>query len=198
VRCEWRWAAAAAIAFSVGVICAEPYARLVAPYYAAVDRLIATMQPTWTIDEVVVAQDSKSHGTVLRMTGEIRRQAGDAKPAAKLVARTQVGEAVETPMVFWALLLAWPAATVRQWPWRLALGIPIFLVLEGVTTAVQLVHSMAAASAILAGDNDPLTLWERWSRFLEAGGQFVLAAAGALLAVTAAAQIHVNSRVSGT
>jgi hypothetical protein len=40
---------------------------------------------------------------------------------------------------------------------------------------------MAQASAMLAGDSDPVTPWDRWSRFLEAGGQFVLAFGSAIL-----------------
>jgi hypothetical protein len=68
---------------------------------------------------------------------------------------------------------------------RLGAGIPVFLVLEAATTGCQLVHSMAQASAILAGQPDPLTVWERWSRFLEAGGRFALEVGAALITVTA-------------
>ena len=97
--------------------------------------------------------------------------------------RVQVGEAIETPVIFWCLLLAWPAQTVRQRLTRLAVGIPVFLALEGVTTACQLVYSLARASAILAGEESPLTLWDRWSRFLEAGGRFVVEVSAALITV---------------
>ena len=189
MRREWRWAIAAAAAFMVGATCAEGYARLAAPYYAAVDRLIAEMRP-WTIDEVVVANDPRDHGAVLRLTGEVRRQTDDPTPAAKVVSRIQVGEAVETPIVFWTLLLMWPAATSRQRWAYLAIGVPVFLGLEAITTACQLVHSMAAASAIVAGESDPLTLWERWSRFLEAGGRFVLELAAALVTIALAPRLQ--------
>jgi hypothetical protein len=60
----------------------------------------------------------------------------------------------------------------------------VFLALEAATTGCQLLHSMAEASAILAGE-DPVTFWERWSRFLEAGGRFVLEVATALVTVAA-------------
>jgi hypothetical protein len=64
---------------------------------------------------------------------------------------------------------------------RLAVGIPVFLGVEAITTAVQLMHSMAEVSALLAGELNPVTLWERWSRFLESGGQVVLACGFAIL-----------------
>jgi hypothetical protein len=71
-------------------------------------------------------------------------------------------------------------ATPRRRLACLALGIPVFLALEASTTGCQLVHSMAQASAMLAGEPDPLTAWERWSRFLEAGGRFALEVCSAL------------------
>jgi hypothetical protein len=40
---------------------------------------------------------------------------------------------------------------------------------------------MALASAMLAGDPNPVTRWDHWSRFLEAGGQIVLASGFAIL-----------------
>jgi hypothetical protein len=62
-------------------------------------------------------------------------------------------------------------------------GIPVFLGLEGITTGIQLMHSLAEVSAILAGETNPLTLWERWSRFLEASGRFVIEVCAALLTI---------------
>jgi hypothetical protein len=84
-------------------------------------------------------------------------------------------------MVFWPLLLVWPAISIRQRVTRLMIGVPVFFGLEAITTATQLILPMAQASAILAGDNDPVTGWDRWSRFLEAGGQFVVVCGGAIL-----------------
>ena len=94
-----------------------------------------------------------------------------------------MGEVIETPLVFWTLVLLWPARTARQRVWRVAAGLPLFLALEAVTTGCQLVHPLAEASALLAGEQDPITVWEYWSRFLEAGGRFGLEVAAALLAV---------------
>jgi hypothetical protein len=190
VRREWFWGVAAAVALAAGAVLAEPYARLAAPGYAAVDRLIARAYP-WTIGEVAVAPDPGGRGTVLRLIGEVRRRRGDPEPAALVVSRIQVGEVIETPIVFWVLLLAWPAANARERWWRLAVGTAAFLGLEAATTAVQLVHPLAETSALLARgslpapDEDPLTLWERWSRFLEAGGNLAVAAAFALATLAA-------------
>lgn len=182
MRPEWRFASVAAAALAVGSICAEPYARVAAPYYARIDRLIAAMHP-WTIDQIAVTPDPSGHGSVLRLIGEVRRERGDLKPAAIVVSRLQVGEVIEAPIVFWTLLLMWPAASARQRWARLAVGGAVFLGLEVATTAVQLVHPMADVSAILAGEVDPVTPWERWSRLLEAGGDFALAAVAALAAL---------------
>jgi hypothetical protein len=180
MRREWGWAITTALALTIGVTCAAGYARLALPYYTAVTTLIADFHP-WRIVSLAVTPDQSSHGTVLRLSGEVRRHRDDSLPAAMVVNRVQVGEAIETPVIFWGLLLAWPTLTVRQRLIRLAVGVPVFLTLEGVTTACQLVYSMAQASAMLAGEENPLTLWERWSRFLEAGGRFVLEVSAALV-----------------
>jgi hypothetical protein len=171
---------------------ARSYARLALPYYAAVDRLMASGHP-WEIVSIDVRPGDVSPGSVLMLIGDVRRQSSDAHPAARVVARVQVGEAVETPAVFWTMLLLWPAASARQKLAGFAVGLPIFLGLEAITTAVQLIHSLPTASALLAGLKDPLTLWERWSRFLEAGGRFVIEVCAALLAVTIAQLLQAES-----
>lgn len=180
MRPEIRWALAAALALTIGVTCAESYARLAAPYYAAVARLISLGHP-WTVVSVAVKPGTKSPSPELQLVGEVRRRPEDLHYAGRIISHVQVGEAVETPVVFWTLLLVWPANSMRQRLIRLAIGIPVFLGVEAITTGVQLMHSMAEVSAILAGEPNPVTLWERWSRFLEGGGQFVLACGFALL-----------------
>lgn len=187
MRPEIRWGLAALAALAIGVACAEPYARLAAPYYAAVDRLIAIGHP-WDVISVDVRPGNSHLSAELQLWAWVRRHAGDLNPAAKVQGRVQVGEAVETPMIFWTVLLVWPAASNRQRILRLVTGIPIFLCLEACTTATQLILPMAQASAILAGNNDPVTGWDYWSRFLEAGGGFVLTIGGALLTMTIAAR----------
>jgi hypothetical protein len=176
---ELRWALAAALALAIGVTCAEPYARLAAPYYAAIDRMISADHP-WEIDRVGV-EPGKSNSAELQIHASVRRHADDPRPQARVVGRVQVGEVIETPVVFWTLLLLWPAASARQRLLRALIGVPAFLVLEAVTTATQLILPMAQASAILAGEDDAVTVWDHWSRFLEAGGQFVLVCGGAAL-----------------
>jgi hypothetical protein len=182
MRREWLWLGAAVIAFAIGASCAQTYARLAAPYYASVAARIAEMHP-WRILDVAVVHDDASHGPVLRLTSEVRQHRGDLHPAALVDSSVQIGEVVETPLVFWTLLLLWPAPTLGQRGLRLLIGIPIFLGLEAITTVCQLLHPLAEASALLAGENHPVTVWERWSRFLEAGGRFALEVVAALMPV---------------
>jgi len=182
VRPEIRWSLAAAAALAIGVAFAEPYGRLAAPFYAAVDRLIAMGHP-WTIVSVDVKPGTKSPSPELQLVGDVRRRPEDIRAAGRIVSHIQVGEAVETPVVFWTLVLVWPARSMRQRLMSLAIGMPVFLTLEAITTGIQLMHSMAEVTAILAGEFNPLTVWERWSRFLEAGGRFVVEIGAALLTV---------------
>jgi len=182
VRPELRWLLAAAAALAIGGTCAEPYARLAAPYYAAVARLIAAGHP-WKIVSVAVKAGRKSTSPELQLVGDVRRTPEDPRPAGRIISHVQVGEAVEAPVVFWTLLLLWPARSIRQRLVTLLVGIPVFLALDAITTAIQLMHSMAEVSAILGGESDPLTLWERWSRFLEAGGRFAVEVCAALLTI---------------
>jgi len=180
MRPELCWGLAAATALALGVGCAEPYARLAAPYYALVDRLLASGHP-WEIAAIAVEPGKSRFTAELQLHGYVRRSMSAATHAARVVGRVQVGEVIETPLVFWTLLLGWPAATLRQRAWRLAGGIPLFLCLEALTTGTQLMLPLAQASAILAGDPDPVTGWDHWSRFLESGGQFVLDCIAAIL-----------------
>lgn len=182
MRREWWYAAAAVSALILASMCAQTYARLAVPYYAAVDRLMARGHP-WNIVSVDVRPSDVSPGSVLMLVAEVRRHSSDAQPACRVISRVQVGEAVEAPMVFWVMLLCWPAASLRQRLGRCAVGLPIFLGLEAITTAVQLIHNLPEASALLAGAMDPVTPWERWSRFLEGGGRFVVEVCAVLFTV---------------
>jgi hypothetical protein len=187
MRPELHWASAAAAAFGLGMTFSQGYARLAAPYYVAVDRLIAAGHP-WEITSIDVRPGKSNLSAELQLQAFVRRKRDDRNPAAKVIGRVQVGEVIETPMVFWTVLLAWPAASIRQRTMRIIVGVPAFLGLEAITTATQLILPMAQASAMLAGDNDPVTAWDRWSRFLEAGGGFVLSLFAALLTVALAAR----------
>jgi hypothetical protein len=185
MRRELWWGVIAGAALAAASISAQGYARFAMPYYAAVVRLMAQGHP-WQIVSVDVKPNGVGPGSALTLIGDVRRQSSDARPAVTVVARVQVGEVVETPAVFWTMLLLWPAASLRERLVRLAMGLPVFLGLEAITTAVQLIHNLPEASALLAGENGPVTWWERWSRFLEAGGRFVVEVCAALLTVVAA------------
>jgi len=120
--------------------------------------------------------NDRGPGYVLTSISDVRRRSADTRAPARTVARVQVGEAIETPLVFWALLLLWPAKSMRARLWRVGVGLPLFLGLEAVTTAVQFIYMLPEVSARLAGETDPITLLERWSRFLEAEGSYVVEA----------------------
>jgi hypothetical protein len=182
MRREWRWALVAAGALTAGALGAESYSRLTAPGLAAVATLIAGSHP-WRIRDVEVTREGPGQSAVLRIRGEVRRNRSDAKPAAIVVSGVSVGEVIQTPVVFWTLLLLCPARDARERWWRAAVGAPVFIGLEIAFAACQLLYAMAHASALLAGDPNPLPLWERCARLIEAGGGFVLSAAAALLTV---------------
>jgi len=180
MRREVRWALAASAALALGVLLAEPYARLAAPYYKAVAQLAAGFHP-WQIESVGVQPGSSRLSAEVQLRGEVRRIPEQRRPSASVVGRVQVGEVVETPVIYWTLILMWPAASKRIGWLRAGIALPVFLALEALTTGTQLILPLAQASAMLAGIQDPLTSWDRWSRFLEAGGQFVVVAAAAIV-----------------
>jgi hypothetical protein len=182
MRRELRWALAASAALGLGVTFAEPYARLAAPYYAAVARLVAADHP-WKVTSVDVRPGKSRLSAELQLGALIRRRREDPAPSARVIGRVQVGEVVETPVVFWTLVLMWPAGARRDRALRLVAAVPVFLGLEALTTVAQLMLPMAQASAILGGDSDPVTAWDHWSRFLEAGGRFMIEVCAALLPI---------------
>jgi hypothetical protein len=186
---ELWWGIVAFAALGTASIGARDYAGLAAPYYAGCARLAALGRP-WQIVSVGVEPSQVGPGAALKLIGDVRRHSSDLRPAARVVSRVQVGAVAETPAVFWTMLLLWPAASLRQRLARFALGMPMFLGLEATTTAVQLIHSLPEASALLADANGPVTWWERWSRFLEAGGRFVVEVGWVLLTIVLAQKIH--------
>jgi hypothetical protein len=187
MKLERRWLVAATAALLVGALGAGFYARLAAPYYWAAATWVARGRP-WTITRIDVAPDAARPGVFVRLHGEVRASANAARPAATLIGRVQTGAAIEGPLIFWTLLLAWPAQAHRRVAWLL-LGIPVFSGLEAATTVCQLLNGFADASAFIAGDSGSITGWERWSRFIESGGRDVLAVCAALLTLACARRL---------
>jgi len=173
MRREMRGLLVIAGALVLGVVGAEPYARAMAPYYDALARLVA-VGPAWEVGSVAVRPGRSGLGAELTLEALVRNPDDLTGPHAQVRGRIQVGEVVETPIVYWTVLLLWPATTLRSRLVRLALGVPGFLLVEALTTGSQLLLPMAQASAVLRGQV-ALTPWDHWSHFLEAGGQFVLA-----------------------
>jgi len=75
---------------ALGSMGAASYARLLLPYYAFVDRLVASGRP-WEITSIEVVPNDKGPGTALKLKGAVRREAGDPQPTARVIARIQVG-----------------------------------------------------------------------------------------------------------
>jgi hypothetical protein len=167
---------------AAGALGAETYVRGTSPCYEALAALIARGHP-WTLTGSDVAADAAHPGLFLRLHGDVRVDLRAKQPAAHVIGRVQVGAAIEGPLVFWTVLLAWPRAARGRRVAMLVCGLPMFVILETGTTACQLLAGFAQASAMIAGDRDPLTLWERWSRLIESGGRDVLAVLAALLTV---------------
>jgi hypothetical protein len=183
MRPEWRWVAAFGAALALGALCAPQYARLAAPCYQGIAMFLAQDRP-WDIESVEVAEPAGGAGAVLRMQGVVRASPGSLRPVARLVGKVQVGAVVEAPVIFWTLVLLWPATGLRQRLARCCLALPVFVALEAATTVCQLLNPLAYASAVIDGERDPVTAWEYWSRFIEDGGRIVLAVGAAVLTVS--------------
>lgn len=179
LRPEARWLAGG-VAVLVAITALAPvFASWAAPAYGAGARLLATGEP-WQIGAVEVATVPGRPDRVLCLTARVQRSDDQPEPSAQVTGRVALGAVAEVPAVYWALLIAWPAQRRRVRVLRLLCGVPVYLALELATTVLGLVHALPEASAILAGNPDPLTGWERWTRFLEAGGRFALILAAAL------------------
>lgn len=181
LRREWRWLIIATAALATGALGARSYARLAAPYYAMVARLVCRSH-AWQIDGVQVVSQS-GPGAVLQLTGTVRQRSDDPLPAARLVSKLQVAAVTQSPVIFWSVLLAWPMRGWRQRLKLLLLGVPMLLALEAATSVCQLLTPFAYVSALLSGHANHTSGWEHWSRFLEEGGRVVLALGAALCVV---------------
>ena len=176
-----RWVIAGSISLALGALCAPGYAQWTAACDAALARLLARSHP-WQIDGVAVGPSGTA--TQLLLTATVRRNDFDAAPGATVVAHMDAGASIEAPLVFWTLLLLWPTPDGQR-PSRVGLrrvvmGLPVFLLLHVATTIAPLMSELSAVSATLAGAPDGITLPECWSRFLEAGGRFVIEVAAGL------------------
>lgn len=175
-----------AITLAVGLAGARTYARMMVPYYAAMGRLLAGLH-TWQVQEVGMSREGPGGAQEVRLVAIVRKIPSQPLPALRVESTMDVGDVVQLPVIFWGILLAWRADTMRQLLQRLAMGVPVFLTLETVTTVCQLVGPMAEAAEYLNGNPHPVTAWEIWARLLETGGRQALAAVAALLIVAGGA-----------
>lgn len=162
---------------------ADQYVRSMAPYYAAVARAVAAGGP-WEISGASVASAAGGTGSVIRLTGTVRRTRADAVPAAVVVAKLHAGAALQLPLIYWTIVLASAPLSRRHAVRLIAAALPAFLLLEAASTVAELLSAFADTSRALAGGApDALTPWAAWAGFLEGGGRIALAAAGALMIV---------------
>ena len=198
MRRELRWLLLAGGCLLAGAFGAQAYATRAAPAYRHAVIWLTRGLP-WSVRDIEVSPDPPHPGIFLRLHGEVRPVmpgAGTAATAsaadsrvAHLVTRVQVGAAVEAPLIFWMMLLAWPAATARRRAALLLTGIPIYGCLELLTTVSQLLSGFSAGAAALAGHSEANTPLESWSRFLESGGRDVLAVGAALITAALSAAL---------
>jgi hypothetical protein len=157
--------------------------RFAMPFYSVVSRCIADIRG-WKVESLELrSSDRGPYGHALVLTGSVSASPDNGR-WARVVTKLGVGAIVETPLVFWLLLVLWPTRSSREWGWSIFAAVPIFLVLEAATTITQLIHNLPDAEAILAGDLHPVTSWQVWSRFLEEGGRFAVVVLGASMAVS--------------
>ena len=171
-----RLAAAVAAVLLVGAA-GDFYVRAAIPLYRIGSEWLIQDHP-WQIDSLSVQGDAGRRR--LQMRSELRVKTWDREPAALVQSRLQLAAAKQNAVVFWPLLLLLPAGSMRRRLVLLALALPAFLVLEVATTSAQLVSPLMQTAAVIGGEADPLTPWERWSRFLEAGGRVALDVCAAL------------------
>ncbi|HKT73933.1 MAG TPA: hypothetical protein VJQ47_13660 [Steroidobacteraceae bacterium] len=168
------------------------------PCYELLARAIAGTHPWEILGMEVGALGVATPGRFLTMDAAVRKHREDVTPGAIIESSIHVGATIQSPLVFWSLVLGWPAASLRQRWGRFIAAVPVFLCLEAVTTVCQLLAPLGQASAVLDGVADPVTGWDRWGRFMEAGGRILLALTGsvAVIALTGRAPRHESVTVT--
>jgi len=167
------------LALASGAFLERPYLACMTPIYAAASTVIARLN-AWTVLDVQTTADPHSPGRVLRLRGLVANRSAPSQ-SALIISRLQVGAPLETLVVFWALLVACSLSSRRRLLLSIALGVPVFLGIEAAMTVSQLVGPLASAPQLLAGAAEPMTPWEHWSRFLEAGGRVAVGITAALM-----------------
>jgi hypothetical protein len=189
-----RWGIAALAALALGALFADQYTAWLSPYYGAVTRMLASGHP-WSIEQVQL-EPGRDGTSALTLRATVRLAADKRRPNAAVVEQLRSGLVIQTAMVFWLVLLAWPTRLVRQRPLRVLCALPVYLLLEIVTTGVQLIHGLPGIAQLLRGNAYRTTTLDYWAAFLEEGGRIVLAIVAALLALQLARWLEARSRTS--
>ena len=188
MRRDGRWLCALLFSVAIASVAAPYYAHLAAPAWQAVARLTALGQP-WRITGIEVTPSPDGPGTIVALTAIVTDAQADRTASARVTGKITTGAAIEPALVFWLLVLAWPAAHGRERWLRFAIGVPVFIAVDTATTVLALTHALPWATQVIAGAGDGDTAWDRWAAFLEAGGRFAVVTAVALVTIATVAML---------
>lgn len=195
MRLERRLPLVGLFALAAAAGAAGPYARSMAPYYVAVARTMAAGRP-WEISAISVGADARGAGTVIRLTGTVRRARADAAPAAVVVGKLHAGAALQLPLIYWTVVLSWALGSRPRCVQLIASAVPMLLLLEAGSTVAELLNAFADASRALGSEATGMAAaWAGWVAFLESGGRIALAVAGALFVAGVGLQRRLPSRM---
>ena len=102
--------------------------------------------------------------------------------------RTSARGMLLAPLVMLLGLLAWPAATARAMLVRLAIGLPLLVVLMAMDTPLDLLGTFLHSAIHHAGLSPTIPLFV-WAQFIEGGGSIALALAMAVATISAAGRL---------
>jgi len=178
-------ALAGAAVLAAGPWLAAPYARLVAPFHAALAEFAAGPAGGWRVERAGLRPALRGPGEVLAVTATLWSPAPAARPIAVVESTLGVDAALLAPATFAALLAGWPARGRRERLLRLGAGLALWPLLEGLTNGCQLLAPLYEAHGLVAAAPHAAPLWLAWSEVLEAGGRLAVAGALALLVLAA-------------
>ncbi len=179
-----RVLAALALA-AAGVFAAASYASITLPLHRFTAGWAAALCACTLADLSVVRSGPIGSGA-LQLTAVVHAGAADSTPVAVVTNHVNVGGIAQVPIVLFALLLVWPARSMRERALRGLFALPALAMLELATTTLQLVAPLLALGTELQWQDERSWL-SGWSAFLESGGRIALAAVVALTIINVSA-----------
>lgn len=157
----------------------EHYIALFLPLYREV---IGVLAPDYRILKLVT--DSVEG----RIEIVVYTLASDGTPQRLLTAWSSLGDALQHPLLLFSLLLAWPLSGLREALSRLALALPLLMLLEALGVPLALLGSLAQV------DGATLALLDGWLRLLNNGGSWALSIVAALVVIGLTRPVHSSPR----